>query len=206
MAAPHLTLITDTKRFSGDAGIAALTAALIGGVDAVLIREKTLSSAKLLALASEIRAVTRDFHARLIIHSQLDVALAVGADGLHLAASDIPALATVRQWLGDGDSAISLSASCHSADELAQAAHLGADFAMLSPVFHTASHPGAPHLGVDKFHALASEATLPVIALGGIDCNNCSALTGHDMAAISALLAASDPEAAAAAMRTATGG
>lgn len=200
---PHLILITDSSRFSGETFIDQLTRSLEGGVDAVLVREKALNSARLLALASEIRTVTRSFDARLLIHSQIDVALAVDADGVHLSSADIASMPSVRQWLNDP--ACSLSVSCHSAAELEQAAALGADFAMLSPVFPTASHPGAPHLGAERFRQLASDAKLPVVALGGIDSDNCRALAGHNMAVISSLWAAADPTGVARALREAAG-
>ncbi len=192
---PQLTLITDTTRFSGESFFSAVQQALLGGVDTVLIREKQLTSAKLLALASRLRQMTQGAHARLIIHTQADIACAVDADGIHLSSADIAAVASVRQWMNDPGKTVSVS--CHNAGELQQATMCGADFAFLSPVFPTASHPGAAHLGVEKFQTLASDAVLPVLALGGIDTNNCQRLVGHRMAAISALLGVGNPELAA---------
>jgi 8-oxo-dGTP diphosphatase len=61
-----------------------------------------------------------------------------------------------------------VGASCHGATDLARAADLGLDYALLSPVMPTASHPGAPYLGWDRFSALAEVARLPVYALGGL--------------------------------------
>jgi len=195
MKLPQLTLITDTTQYAGDAFFDAVQQALLGGVDAVLVREKQLTSARLLALASRLRHMTHASHARLFIHSQADIATAVDADGVHLASADIHNIAMVRQWLNDPQKTVSVS--CHNADELGQAAAYGADFALLSPVFPTPSHPGAPHLGADIFQQLASQAALPVIALGGIDLDNCKALQGQSMAVISALLGAADARLAA---------
>jgi len=168
---------------------------LQGGLDAVLVREKQLSSAKLLALASRLREITRIHQARLIIHSQADIAKAVDADGVHLAGSDIPAAPSLRQWLGHDP--MSISVSCHSAEELDQAAAQAADWAMLSPVFPTRSHPGAPHLGLAKFEQLAEQAALPVVALGGIHAGNVGTLAGRPIAVIGAILDAADPQQAA---------
>lgn len=190
MKPPKLTLITDTTRYAGEAFFNAVQQALLGGVDAVLIREKQLTSAKLLALASRLRQMTHASHARLFIHSQVDIAAAVDADGVHLASADIHSIADVRQWLNDPFKTV--STSCHNTDELQQAAACGADFALLSPVFPTASHPGAPYLGVDEFHQLASATALPVVALGGIDVDSCKTLRGQSLAVISALLGATD--------------
>jgi len=192
---PQLTLITDTGRYAGDAFFDAVQQALLGGVDTVLIREKKLTSARLLAFASRLRQMTHASHARLIIHSQADVAIAVDADGVHLASADVASIPAVRQWLNHPLKTVSVS--CHNADELGQAAAYGADFALLSPVFPTATHPGAAHLGAELFEQLVSQAALPVIALGGIDVDNCKALQGQNIAAITALLGAADASLAA---------
>jgi len=204
MKLPQLTLITDTTRYAGESFFDAVQQALLGGVDAVLVREKQLTSSKLLALASRLRHMTHASHTRLFIHSQADVAIAVDADGVHLASADIHNIATVRQWLNDPIKTV--SASCHNADELGQATACGADFALLSPVFPTPTHPGAPPLGAEQFQRLASHAALPVIALGGIDVENCKVLQGQNIAVISALLGAADAGQAARELYAATTG
>ncbi|ATX83000.1 thiamine-phosphate diphosphorylase [Mariprofundus ferrinatatus] len=192
---PSLILITDCNRFPEDHLLEAVEPALKGGVDAVLLREKGLSSAKLLALASGLRAATAAHGARLYIHTQADIAGAVGADGVHVASGDIGNIPAIRRWLNDPQKTV--SASCHNEQELKLAGDNGADFILLSPVFPTLSHPDAPHLGVKRFNALAAQSTLPVVALGGIDTGNCLELKGHSMAVIGAILAAGDPAAAA---------
>jgi thiamine-phosphate diphosphorylase len=178
--------------------LAAIEAGLAGGVDAVLLREKQLDSGKLLALAAELRAITRTHAARLLIHTQADIARAVEADGVHVASDAIRELPAMRRWLA-GDT-MSLSASCHSAEQLAKAHTAGADFALLSPVFPTASHSGAPHLGVERFRQLADTIPLPVVALGGIDTANRHELAAYPVAVIRAILDAADPSAAATAL------
>jgi len=190
MTLPQLTLITDTRRYAGETFFDAVQQALLGGVGAVLVREKQMTSAKLLAFASRLRHITHAFDARLFIHSQADIAAAVDADGVHLASADIHSITTVRQWLNDPLKTVSVS--CHNADELQQATVYGADFALLSPVFPTPTHPGAAHLGAEKFQQMAMQAALPVIALGGINLDNCKALQGYNMAVISALLETED--------------
>jgi len=169
--------------------------ALCGGVEAVLLRENMLTSAKLLALASRLRQITQAHHARLIIHSQADIAAAVGADGVHLSSAEITTVAAVRQWLRAPE--MTLSVSCHDAGELALAHEVGADFAMLSPLFPTNSHPGAPPLGIDLFDVLVFDAKLPIIALGGIGLDNCAALQGRCLAVIGAILSADNAKHAA---------
>jgi len=190
---PQLTLITDSSRYAGDTFFDAVYQSLEAGVEAVLVREKTLTSAKLLALAARLRTMTTACAARLIIHTQADVAAAVDADGVHLAAGDIGSTGSVRQWLNDP--AKTVSVSCHCADELAAAAQAGADFVFLSPVFPTASHPGAAHLGLDNFKLLAAQSSLPVVALGGITEHNCAGLKGYPLAVIAAILGSDAPAA-----------
>lgn len=192
---PLLTLITDTGCCSGEPFFTACDQALANGVDAILVREKELTSAKLLALASRLRHITRAHQARLIIHTQADIAHAVDADGVHVASSDMNTIPAIRSWLNNPE--MSLSASCHNAEELAQAQQMGADFAMLAPVFPTRSHPGAPSLGVAAFQRLVAQAGIPVIALGGITTGNCQQLASKHLAVISAILAADNPGQAA---------
>jgi len=194
---PGLILITDSTCLDGERLMAAAEAALKGGVDAVLVREKHLTSARLLALSAQLRTLTRDYGSRLIIHTQADVARAVGADGVHVAADAISEITAIRRWLSE--TRMMLSASCHNRHELDAAAVNGADFALLSPVFPTQSHAGAPHLGVDGFLAMARHAQIPVVALGGITVENRQMLAGYGVAAISAFLGATDPEAVASA-------
>ncbi len=197
---PRLILITDRSRLAGEAFFEAIDAALRGGVEALLLREKEMPSSRLLALAARLRAVTREHGAQLIVHTQADVATAVGADGVHLAAVDMASIARLRAWLPEP---VPVSVSCHHAEELALAARHGADWALLSPVFPTASHPGAPHLGVTRFRRLAADAALPVVALGGIGVNNIGRLQGAPAAVIGAILDAPDPMAAACALSAA---
>jgi len=168
---------------------------LCGGVDAVLVREKQMDSARLLAFCSRLRAMTTAHETLLIVHSQADIAKAIGADGVHVATKDIGEIPAMRQWLNHAR--MTISASCHNAEELEQAGKCDADFVLLSPVFPTASHPGTPHLGAKRFRSLVKDSPLQVVALGGITPDNRSELTGYSVAVISAILNADDPELAA---------
>ena len=188
---PSLLLITDSRRYSDDHLFTVLDRVLGKGVDAILLREKELSSAKLLALAAKLRELTTARGAALYIHTQADIASAVNADGVHVASGDIMNIPAIRSWLNDADKTV--SASCHTKQELGLAEQYGADFVFLSPVFPTQSHPGAASLGVDQFNSLSSQTPLPVIALGGIDSDNCTAFKEHGIAVISAILGAEDP-------------
>ncbi|OIO71206.1 MAG: thiamine phosphate synthase [Zetaproteobacteria bacterium CG1_02_53_45] len=189
---PVLTLITDSSRFSGEPFFAAVSAALQGGVDAVLVREKNMDSGRLLAFASRLRQLTRQHQARLIIHTQADIALAVDADGVHVGSAGIGTVAAIRCWLNDPGKTVSVS--CHNLGELRAAEAAGADYLFLSPLFPTLSHPGAAHLGVEAFYGLISKTALPVVALGGINCENRKLVPVSSCAVIGAVLGSADPQ------------
>jgi thiamine-phosphate pyrophosphorylase len=155
-----------------------------------------MDSARLLAFASRLRELTGNYGAKLIIHTQADIAKAVAADGVHLSSNDLAEVLTVRDWLGNPE--MTISTSCHNEIELDFSQRFGADYALLAPVFPTQSHPGEPHLGVEKFKEMAESTSLPVIALGGINTDNRNQLEGFGVAIISAILDAVDPKAAAA--------
>ena len=110
-----------------------------------------------------MREVARDLDVRVMLNAPPSLAARLGFDGAHLNARRLRRLrrrpAALRGWLG---------ASCHDADELALAARLPVDFAVLSPVLPTPSHPDRRTLGWDGFAALAREAPFPVYALGGM--------------------------------------
>ncbi|MDX1376076.1 MAG: thiamine phosphate synthase, partial [Burkholderiales bacterium] len=99
--------------------------------------------------------------ARVLVNADAALADAVGADGVHVPARDLTALAA-------RPACALVGASCHDAAELAHAMRLGLDFALLGPVRATASHAGARTLGWTGFAALARGASLPVYAIGGM--------------------------------------
>lgn len=171
---------------------------MAGGVDALLVREKQMDSARLLAFASRLRELTGNYGAKLIIHTQADVAKAVAADGVHLSSSDLAEIPSVRNWRDSPG--MTISTSCHNEIELGFSQRFGADYAFLSPVFPTQSHPGEPHLGIEKFREMAKSTSLPVIALGGINTGNRNQLEGFGVAVVGAILDADDPRAAASAL------
>jgi 8-oxo-dGTP diphosphatase len=138
-----------------------LEAALYNGLRLVQLREKDHSREALGALALKMLPLMRQHDARLIINADIELAKEIGADGVQLTGAQLAEL-SVRpdvDWCG---------ASCHNAEELRRAEALGCDFALLSPVLATQSHPGAPHLGWENFAAIAAGSSIPVYALGGL--------------------------------------
>jgi thiamine-phosphate pyrophosphorylase len=200
--APRLYLITDRHATNGRPLVDVVTAALSGitpgGLSpwqvAIQLREKDLSGRALTELARELRAVTAAAGVALYINDRVDVALAVGADGVHLGGTslDVAAAGAIA-----GDLAIAVSA--HAPAEVA-ALHAAAgkrmSFALLGPIFDTPSKRrfGAP-LGAAAITA-AARAGLPIVGVGGLgpeQAGEVLAAGAHGVACIRAVMAAPDP-------------
>ncbi len=190
----RLYLITDRHQAPGGDLFAAVEGALAGGVRAVQLREKDIPPRDLLELARAMRKLTDRYGAKLIINDRADIALAAGADGIHLGEAGIPADAA-RRILG-GDRLIGVS--CHSRESALAAAEAGADFITFGPVYPTPSKAayGAP-VGLKLLAEAVSLLSIPVFALGGIKRENTPdtlAAGAAGIALISAIIAAGNPE------------
>jgi thiamine-phosphate pyrophosphorylase len=178
-------------------------AAIDGGVRAVQVREPGLGARQLATLCARLRA-RMPVGGLVLVNDRVDVAAAGCADGVHLGGRSL-APADARRVLGPH---ALIGFSAHDADELASAVAQGASYATLSPLFPTASKPGAPALGLERALALAGAAALPVVLLGGIDTGRARELRGRwpgAVAVLSAICSAPDPRAAAAALVDALG-
>ena len=144
-----------------DAFMARLDSALSGGLRLVQLREKSMPPRQLAELATEVARRCHSHAARLLVNGDFELARQVQADGVHLTANQL------RELSARPDFSL-VGASTHDADELARAATLGCDFAVLGPVKPTQTHPDATCLGWQAFQALANDAELPVYALGGL--------------------------------------
>jgi thiamine-phosphate pyrophosphorylase len=177
--------------------LAAIDAALAAGIDAIQLRDRAAPGAALLAAAMTLRTATRRVGARLLVNDRVDVALAADADGVHLPAASFT-IADARRLVGAGRL---VGRSTHAADEAAAAAHDGADYVVLGPIFATPSKAsyGAP-LGLA---ALAGAVQAPVVAIGGITAEGAALVRNagaHGVAVVRAILDAADPGTAAAAL------
>jgi thiamine-phosphate pyrophosphorylase len=140
--------------------------AVEAGVDLVQLREKDLPGRALFDLAEQLTAICHAAGARLLINDRLDVALASGADGVHLPANGLP-VAAVRAAVGEH---FLVGASTHSADEAARAERDGADFVVLGPVFTTPSKLRfGPPIGLEPLRAAVDRLNIPIYAIGGVD-------------------------------------
>jgi len=195
-----LYLVTDAAQTAGRDLVEVVAAAVQGGVRAVQLREKGLDTRDLCALAERLLPPLRSAGGLLLVNDRVDVALAVGADGVHLTRRSLPP-AEARGLLGP-DRLIGVS--CHSAEEVAEAAAGGADFALLGPVYQTPSKLRyGPPVGLDCLRLARSRCPGPLLAIGGIKPEGVAAVlaAGADgVAVISAVLAAADPARAARAL------
>jgi thiamine-phosphate pyrophosphorylase len=188
-----LYLITDRMQTAGRTLPAVVADALRGGLRAVQLREKDLTAAQLYELAVELRRLTREYGAKLLINDRIDVALAVGADGVHLGKAGLPVV-EARRILGSKGL---IGYSAHSTVEAAQAQLGGADFVTLGPVYRTPSKTlyGEP-LGLGALAEATRSVTIPVFALGGVKQTSVAEVLSagaHGVALISAVMAAPNP-------------
>jgi len=192
----NLYLITDRKVTKMPLPVA-VQLALKGGVRAVQVREKDLPVRDLLAIAQELRRITRESNAKLFINDHVDVAVAVEADGVQLSHQSMPPEA-VRKIVGEK---MLIGVSTHSLAEAMNAEEAGADLITLGPIFVTPSKMqyGEP-LGVEVIGIVKKHIRIPVFGLGGIRNTNIAQVmqAGADgIAMISAILAADDIQRAA---------
>lgn len=144
------------------------------GVDFIQLREKDLCGRELEALARKaVGAIGAVGHkTRLLINSRTDIALAVGAGGVHLRSKDVSPPDLRRLWRIAGiESEPTLAVSCHTRQEVIAAQSDGADFAVFAPVFEKKDTTRTPGVGLEALHA-ACQQDIPVVALGGISLEN----------------------------------
>ena len=184
-------LVTDDGCLQGRVLLDCVREALEGGVTLVQYRAKTASSAEMYAEALQLKALCDSFNVPLIINDRLDIAMAVGAAGVHLGQDDLPC-AAARKLLGE-DYIIGVSA--HNPAEAKAALESGADYLGCGAVFGTATKADVKKLGTDGLAAICREKGLPVVGIGGVTADNYREVraAGADGAAIvSGILAQPD--------------
>lgn len=187
-----LYVITDEALAGGLSHPEVASRAVGGGADVIQLRDKVLGCRDLIRIGREIRAITKPAGALFIINDRLDVALACGADGVHLGQGDIgPGIA--RQLAPPG---FIIGVSVSSVEEALAAEADGADYVALSPVFGTPSKADAgPGHGLGRLRKIREAVKIPVLAIGGIGPGNVRDVirAGADgIAVISAVVSAPD--------------
>jgi 8-oxo-dGTP diphosphatase len=158
---PTLYAISNVAELGEEIFLDRLQAKLDEGLRLIQLREKQLARDALKDLAQRVVAMSHRYGAKVLLNADVALAQEVGADGVQLTSLQLAELSERPDvaWCG---------ASCHNAEELRRAEALGCDFALLSPVLPTQSHPGALHLGWKSFTGMVTSSSIPVYALGGL--------------------------------------
>jgi thiamine-phosphate pyrophosphorylase len=196
-----LYLVTDRALSLGRPIEEIVLAAVAGGVTAVQLREKNCSTREIVALARALMQLLTPRGVPLLINDRVDVALAAGADGVHIGQSDM-AYRDARALLG---ARALIGLSVETAEQACEAQLYDCDYLGVGPIFPTTTKSdAAPAWGLDRLAELRKSSRHPLVAIGGIGASNVAMVTaaGADgIAVVSAICSASDPRAAAAQLR-----
>lgn len=191
-----LYFITDSTGFTEEEFLRRTEAALQGGVTFLQIREKDRSTREYIALAEKIHALTRKYNVPLIIDDRVDVALAMGAEGVHVGQSDMP-VATARRLLGEGKI---IGATAKTVPQAMEAYEQGADYLGVGAIYPTTTKVKTVLTSTDTLRDICNAVPIPANAIGGLNKDNIDVLAGIPIAGIcvvSAIMKAGDPKVAA---------
>ena len=191
-----LYAVTDRAWLHGETLAAQVEKALRGGASFVQLREKELDQARFLQEARELKALCEKYKVPFVINDNVDIALAVDADGVHVGQSDMEA-AKAREKLGP-DKIIGVS--CKTVEQALLAQAQGADYLGVGAMFPTGTKTDATAVSFEALRDICRAVRIPVVAIGGICAENLRQLQGSGIAGIavvSAIFAKADIEAAA---------
>ncbi len=197
LARARLYLVCDASY-----GVDGVRAALAGGADIVQLREKAAADGAILAAADEFRRAADEHGALFILNDRPDLAVAAGADGVHVGQADTSP-AEARAIVGEG--AI-VGLSTHSTAQADTAQDAGVDYFCVGPVHATPTKAGRPAVGLEPVRHAAAAARLPWFAIGGLSAGNLGPVLeagARRIVVVRAITEARDPEAAARALRAA---
>lgn len=192
-----LYVITDSSLSRGRSDTEVARLAYEGGADVVQLRMKNADGGEMLRRACEIREIADEMCRLFIVNDRVDVAMASGADGVHLGQSDIP-VDVARALMGD-DAIIGASVDC--AEEAVKAEAAGADYVGVGAIFNTSTKPDAAQgIGLGPIFEIRNAVDIPVVAIGGINRGNIQDVirAGADSAAVVSAVVAQDDISAAA--------
>lgn len=185
--------ITDRQWLKDQSFVEAVEAALRGGATMVQLREKDLSEPEVREFVELLQPLCQSYRVPLIINDYVDVALAIGADGVHVGQSDAGAI-EVREKLGADKI---LGVSCRTLEEALTAQEQGADYIGVGAIFHTDTKGDAEAVSLTTLKEIVAHVTIPVVAIGGIHYENLEELAGTGIAGVavvSAIFAEEDIE------------
>lgn len=165
--------------------------AILGGVTMVQLREKNIDNDSFIELAKKVKQVCNKYKVPFIINDNLEVALAVDSDGIHIGQDDLPA-SLVRQKIGPDKI---LGVSAHNLDEAIAAKKAGATYLGAGAMFSTTTKDNTTNLSIEQLQAITKNVDIPVVAIGGINYDNCLSLKNCNLAGIavvSAIMAATN--------------
>lgn len=190
-----LYAVTDRSWLNGETLYSQVEKSLKGGATFMQLREKDLDEENFLKEAVEIKELCKKYNVPFIINDNVDIALSMGADGVHVGQSDMEAL-DVRKKLGP-DKIIGVSAQ--TVEQALMAEKHGADYLGVGAVFHTGTKPDAGDVSFETLKAICEAVSIPVVAIGGITKDNVMELKGSGItgvAVVSAIFAQKNIEAA----------
>ena len=194
---PTLYFICDPALLKRGSLLDVVKKAVAGGANAVQLRDKTSEGGNFLSEAKKLAAFLRNKKVPFIINDRVDVAMACGADGVHLGSGDLP-IAEARKLLGAKKI---IGASAHTAAQARKAEAQGADYVGAGQLFHTNTKGFARHpISIGKLTSIRKSLSIPTIAIGGIKAGNAALVMESGcagIAVVSAIMSASDPKKAA---------
>ena len=191
-----LYAVTDRSWLNGETLYSQVEKALKGGATFIQLREKDLDSEAFLKEAKELKKLCKEYNVPFVVNDNVDIAVKIGADGVHVGQSDMKA-GDVRKKLGK-DKIIGVSAQ--TVEQAVMAEKHGADYLGVGAVFPTSSKDDAQEVDYETLKAICQAVQIPVIAIGGINAQNVDRLKGSGIcgvAVISAIFAQEDIKEAA---------
>jgi len=188
-----LYAIIDSQSLSGRSQVEVTSQAIRGGAKTIQLRDKIRSKKELLPIAQQLKNLCAEHNVLFIVNDYLDIALAAGADGLHLGQDDLP-IKEARKLLPIDKV---LGCSTTTVDQAVTAEAEGADYIAVGSIYPTPSKETAKVVGLDRLHQIRRAVTLPLVAIGGINKDNAAevmAAGADSVAVISAILQAGDIE------------
>ena len=196
----RLYAVTDRTWLKGRTLADCVRESISGGATMIQLREKSLSYEAFKSQALEIQALCREYHIPFIINDNVNLAVDVNSDGVHVGQEDMSA-SNVREIIGAGKI---LGVSVRTAEEAVTAERNGADYLGAGAVFHTGSKSDAVDITHETLREICESVKIPVVAIGGINSGNIHLLSGsgiEGVAVISAIFAADDIRGAAGNLR-----
>ena len=192
----RLYFITDSTPYTEDEFLSRVKAALSGGVTLIQLREKERSTREYIALAKKVHALSQQFGVPLIIDDRVDVALASGAEGVHLGQSDMQ-IDAARKIVGED---FIIGATTKTVEQALEAYQQSADYLGVGAIYPTTTKVKTVLTSTETLDKICKAVPIPVNAIGGLNKDNIDVLKGIDIkgvCAVSAIMKAPDPKTAA---------